>query len=398
MQHIVQNKKRNLWIIVGITVLNAIGLTIVFPLFPFLLEKYIPAEEVAVVMSALVSVFAAATFVAAPVFGALSDRYGRKSILLISLFGSAIGYFMLGMGGALWVLFLGRIIDGLTAGNQSALFAYITDSTEPHERGKWFGYLGGAIGLGFMIGPSIGGLLGTVSITLPFFVTAGITLVSMLCITLLLPESLPVEKRTTHLTLKSFNTFSHFNEIFTLKEARALLIMGAFFYVGLNIWQFNASIFLKDVYNWGPSFIGGMFVLVGICDILSRVIVLPQLLKRLPEQTVGSIGLCGLSLGLGLLFLSAYIQSIYLIIGAVSCIVLGEGLFDPSYNSRLSLSVDESKQGLLQGINQSLQALYHVIVPLGAAAIYTYSHGAVFGIATVLMLCGLLAFVKLKRN
>ena len=134
-----------------------------------------------------------------------------------------------------------------------------------------------------------------------------------------------MEKRTTHLTLKSFNTFSHFNEIFTLKEARALLIMGAFFYVGLNIWQFNASIFLKDVYNWGPSFIGGVFVLVGICDILSRVIVLPQLLKRLPEQTVGSIGLCGLALGLGLLFLSSYIQSIYLIIGAVSCIVLGEG-------------------------------------------------------------------------
>jgi len=392
---VVQNKKRNLWIIVGITVLNAIGMTIVLPLFPFLLEKYVPAKDVAVVMSALVSVFAVATFFAAPVFGALSDRYGRKAILLISLFGSAIGYFMLGIGGALWVLFLGRIIDGLTAGNQSALFAYITDSTEPEERGKWFGYLGGAIGLGFMIGPSIGGLLGSASITLPFFVTAVITLVSMLFITLLLPESLPVEKRTTHLTLKSFNTFSHFNEIFSLKEARALLIMGAFFYVGLNIWQFNASIFLKDVFKWGPSFIGGMFVLVGICDILSRVIVLPQLLKRLSEQTVGIIGLCGLALGLGLLFLSSYEQSIYLIGAAVSCIVLGEGLFDPSYNSRLSLSVDDSKQGLLQGTNQSLQALYHVIVPLGAAAIYTYSQGIVFGIAAILMVCGLVLFMKL---
>jgi DHA1 family tetracycline resistance protein-like MFS transporter len=399
MQHtLVQNNKRNLWIIIGITVLNAIGMTIVFPLFPFLLEKYVPAKDVAVAMSGLVSVFAVATFFAAPIFGALSDRYGRKSILLISLLGSVVGYLLLGVGGALWVLFLGRIIDGLTAGNQSALFGYIADSTEPNERGKWFGYLGGAIGLGFMIGPSIGGLLGAASITLPFFVTAGITLVSMLCITLLLPESLAVEKRTTHITLKSFNTFSHFNEIFSLKDARALLIMGAFFYVGLNIWQFNASIFLKDVFKWGPSFIGGMFVLVGICDILSRVIVLPQLLKRWSEQTVGIIGLCGLVLGLGLLFLSSYIQSIYFIIGAVACIVLGEGLFDPSYNSRLSLSVDESKQGLLQGTNQSLQALYHVIVPLGAAAIYTYSHGVVFGIAALLMVCGLVLFIKLKTK
>jgi DHA1 family tetracycline resistance protein-like MFS transporter len=95
------NKKRNLWIIIGITVLNAIGMTIVFPLFPFLLEKYVPATDVALVMSALVSVFAVCTFLAAPVFGALSDRYGRKSILLISLLGSAIGYMLLGIGGAL---------------------------------------------------------------------------------------------------------------------------------------------------------------------------------------------------------------------------------------------------------------------------------------------------------
>ncbi|MFT3687436.1 MAG: MFS transporter [Phycisphaerales bacterium] len=393
-----QSKKRNIWIIIGITVLNAIGMTIVFPLFPFLLERYVPAKNVAFTMSALVSVFAVCTFFAAPVFGALSDRYGRKPILIFSLIGSVIGYLLLGVGGALWILFLGRIIDGITAGNQSALFAYITDSTEPHERGKWFGYLGGAIGLGFMIGPAIGGLLGSASVTLPFFVTAGITLFSMVCIIFLLPESLTAEKRTTHLTFSSFNTFFHFKEIFVLEPVRNLLIMGAFFYVGLNIWQFNASIFLKDVFLWGPSFIGGVFVLVGICDILSRVIVLPQLLKRYSEYTVGSIGLSGLSIGLGLLFLSAYVHSSFIIIGAVACIVLGEGLFDPSYNARLSVSVDESKQGLLQGTNQSLQALYHVIVPIGAAAIYTYSHGIVFGIAALLMIFGLILFLRLKTK
>lgn len=391
-------KKRSLWIIVGITVLNAIGMTIVMPLFPFLLEKYVPAQEVAVAMSGLVSVFAVCTFLAAPVFGALSDRYGRKIILLVSLLGSAIGYVLLGFGGALWILFLGRIIDGLTAGNQSALFAYITDSTQPEERGKWFGYIGGAIGLGFMIGPVIGGLFGSESITLPFFITAGITVVSMCCILLLLPESLPKEKRTTHLTLKSFNTFFHFKEVFSVRDARLLLIMGAFFYVGLNIWQFNASIFFKDVFNWGPSFIGGIFVLVGICDILSRVILLPQLLKRWSERTVGIIGLCGLMTGLALIFLSAYIPSTILIIAAVACIVLGEGLFDPSYNARLSVSVDDSKQGLLQGTNQSLQALYRAMVPLGAAAVYTYSHGAVFGIAAVLMAIGLVLFINLKNK
>jgi len=392
------NAKRSLWIIIGLTVLNAIGMTIVFPLFPFLIQKYVPSARVALILSALVSAFAVCQFLAAPVFGALSDRYGQKIILIVSLLGSAVGYVLLGIGGALWILFLGRIIDGLTAGNQSALFAYIADKTEPHERGKWYGYLGGAIGAGFMVGPAIGGVLGSASITLPFFVTAGITLFSVVCAALFLPESLPPEKRTTHLSLQSFNTYSNFRDIFSLNEARALLIMGAFFYVALNIWQFNASLFLKDVFLWGPSFIGGIFVLVGICDILSRVVLLPQLLKKWSERTIGIVGLCGLVLGTVLIFISAYFPSVVLLLLAVAAIVLGEGLFDPSYNARLSSAVDESKQGQLQGTNQSLQALYHVLVPLGAAAIYTYSHGAVFGLASVLFVVGLGLFVTLKTN
>lgn len=392
-----QNKK-NLWFIVGITILNAIGMTIVLPLFPFLLEKYVANTKIAATMSLLVSIFAICQFFAAPIFGTLSDRFGRKPILLISLLGSVIGYLLLGIGGALWILFLGRIIDGITAGNQSALFAYISDTTEPHERGKWFGYLGGAIGLGFMVGPAIGGLLGAKSITLPFYVTAIITFISIACIFIFVPESLTTEKRTKQITWKSFNTFTHLKEIFSIKTAKSLIIMGAFFYIGLGIWQFNASIFLKDVFKWGPEFIGGVFVLVGICDILSRVIILPQMLKKYSEQTVGIIGLLGLVVGLGLLFISAFITSVFFIVGAVACIVLGEGLFDPSYNARLSNTVTEDKQGLLQGTSQSLQALYHVLVPLGAAAIYSYNKGTVFGIATILMICGLLLFINTNNN
>ncbi|MEN9488730.1 MULTISPECIES: MFS transporter [Flavobacterium] len=392
-----QNKK-NLWFIVGITILNAIGMTIVLPLFPFLLEKYVANTKIAATMSLLVSIFAICQFFAAPIFGTLSDRFGRKPILLISLLGSVIGYLLLGIGGALWILFLGRIIDGITAGNQSALFAYISDTTEPHERGKWFGYLGGANGLGFMVGPAIGGLLGAKSITLPFYVTAIITFISIACIFIFVPESLTTEKRTKQITWKSFNTFTHLKEIFSIKTAKSLIIMGAFFYIGLGIWQFNASIFLKDVFKWGPEFIGGVFVLVGICDILSRVIILPQMLKKYSEQTVGIIGLLGLVVGLGLLFISAFITSVFFIVGAVACIVLGEGLFDPSYNARLSNTVTEDKQGLLQGTSQSLQALYHVLVPLGAAAIYSYNKATVFGIATILMICGLLLFINMNNN
>ena len=389
---------RNLWIITGITVLNAIGLTIVLPILPFLLSEYVSEKEVATYMSALVSVFALCTFFAAPVFGALSDRYGRKRILIFSLLGSAMGYFLLGIGGAIWVLFTGRIIDGLTAGNQSALFAYISDSTEAKERGRWFGILGGAIGLGFMIGPAIGGVLGAISITLPFFVTAGITLLSILCVLILLPESLPIEKRSSQFTLKSFNLYHQFSEVFQLKQARTLLIMGTFFFVGLIIWQFNTSVYLKDELHWGTSFIGAVFMTVGICDILSRVVLLPLLLKKWSEKTLGAIGLLGLSLGLCCLFLSSYFPSGYLIFSAVALIVLGEGLFDPSYNSQLSNAVSDTKQGLLQGTNHSLQALYRVIIPIGAAAIYTFNHGIIFAIASIILLVGLFLYLKINHE
>ena len=391
-------KKRNLWIITGITVLNAIGLTIVLPILPFLLSDYVPEKQVATYLSALVSVFALCTFFAAPIFGALSDRFGRKRILIFSLIGSAIGYFLLGIGGAIWVLFLGRIIDGLTAGNQSTLFAYISDSTEAAERGKWFGILGGAIGLGFMMGPAIGGTLGSISITLPFFVTAGITIVSITCVLLLLPESLPVEKRSSHFNLKSFNVYHQFREVFQIKQARTLLIMGGFFFVGLIIWQFNTSVYLKDELHWGTTFIGAVFMTVGVCDILSRVVLLPLLIKKWSEKTLGAIGLLGLSVGLACLFATSYFPSVYLIFSAVALIVLGEGLFDPSYNSQLSNAVSDTKQGVLQGTNHSLQALYRVIVPIAAAAVYTINHGIIFALAAIILLVGLFLYLRIKHE
>ena len=388
--------KKYLWIIVGIVLMNGIGMTVVFPLLPFLLGNYLPDSQIVVGMSALASVFAACTFFAAPIFGALSDRYGRKKILIISLLGSVIGYVLFGIGGALWVLFLGRIIDGLTAGNISTMFAYIADSTEPQDRTKWFSYIGAAMGIGCMIGPALGGPLGAISITLPFFVTAGIMFLSVICTYFFLPESLSPEKRSTHFSIKSFNIFGQFKDIFTMKEARALIIVGGFFYVGLGIYQFNFSIFLKDIFFWGPALIGGIFTVIGACDIISRAVLLPRLLKKFSERNIGIVGLFGLVLGLLLIILSVHISSPILIIAAVMSITLGEGLFDPSYNGRLSQSVDETNQGKLQGVNQSLQSVYRVLVPLAAAAVYSFSPQLLYGVAACVMIGSLILFSKLQ--
>jgi MFS transporter, DHA1 family, tetracycline resistance protein len=137
-----------LWMIIVMMALNAIGMTIVFPVLPFLVEKYLPDSQIVIGVSTLAAVYTLCQFFAAPVLGALSDCFGRKPILVASLLGSTIGYVLFGVGGALWVLFLGRIIDGITAGDISTLAAYVADSTERHERAKWFGYVGAAMGIG----------------------------------------------------------------------------------------------------------------------------------------------------------------------------------------------------------------------------------------------------------
>lgn len=379
-----KSKKNTLRIIIAIVLLNSIGMSVVLPLLPFIVNKYLSSKGVVFGMSTLMSVFAACTFFAAPILGALSDRYGRRLVLMISLAGSAAGYLLFGIGGTLWILFLGRIIDGLTAGNISTLFAIISDSTKPEERSRWFGYIGAAMGIGKLGGPALGGLLGGIALSLPFYITAGLIFLSMVAVYFLLPETLSPERRTERLSLKSFNVFSHFREVFMLKGVRPLLFIGVLFYAALGIFQFNFTLFLKDVFSWGPAFIGSMLTLAGICEILSRAVLLPWLLKYYEERTIGSIGLTAFATGLGLILLSTFFSSVIIIALAIILIISGEGLFDPSYNGRLSQSVEESKQGQLQGVNQSLQSANNMLIPLLAGAIYFCSPAMLYGLATMI--------------
>lgn len=164
-------------VVIAVSVfLNFIGFTLILPVIPFLVGRYVPQQQIGLYVGLIVSVFALCAFCAAPVLGALSDRYGRRPILMLSLLGSAVGYLVFGIGGALWILFLGRIIDGLTAGNVSTTYAYVADTTAPAERGRVYGLLGAVGGFGFKLGPVVGGLLGAVAPTAPLFAAAAITL------------------------------------------------------------------------------------------------------------------------------------------------------------------------------------------------------------------------------
>lgn len=150
--------------------LTGLGLTIVSPVLPFLVKTYTsnPSSQ-ATAVTLLTSIYALSVFLAAPVLGALSDRYGRRPVLIISLIGSALGYFIFGLGGALWILFLGRIIEGLTGGEISAIFAYFADITPSNERTKYFGWISAVVGVGTALGPIIGGALATFGNSVPMY-------------------------------------------------------------------------------------------------------------------------------------------------------------------------------------------------------------------------------------
>lgn len=378
--------KHKLWIVIGIVILNSMGFSIALPLLPFIVAEFLPEQQVVFGMSVLLSIFAICTFFSAPIFGACSDKYGRKTLLLISLIGSAIGYFLFGTGNSLWILFIARMIGGLTAGNISILFAYISDTITPKERTKWFGYMGAAMGIGKIGGPALGGIIGDIDLRLPFYITAGLIFISGIAVYFLLSESLPMEKRTEDVDLKSLNTFSHFKVAFNLEAVKNLLVLSILFYVGISIFQFNFTLFLKDIFHWTPVIIGSILMIVGVFEILTRAIVLPYLLKKFSEKNISVVGLVLLGTGLGLIFTSIYVPSSIIIALSVVFIITGEGLFEPTYLGKLSKITTEDQQGKIQGVNQSLQSAINTIVPIGAGAIYFYNPGMLYLIGAIAVL------------
>src|ERR1035437_7992207 len=291
--------------------LNFLGFSILFPILPFMVGKYVHnPSEIAFYVGLILSIFALCQFFAAPGLGALSDKFGRRPILLISLFGSIVGYLFLGFAGALWMLFLGRIIDGLTGGNISTIYAYMADITKPHERGKYFGLLGAAGGVGMIIGPVIGGFLGSIYLPAPLFIAAGITFIDMLFGYFILPESLPINLRSVHFDYKHLNPFQQFSHIFSIDILKRLFISGFICFLAMNgLYAINAG-FFKDVFAWNPAQIGLILFVIGFVDIFSQGFLINKLLPKFGEIKVSILGLILTAGGFFMVTLNAIIPSV----------------------------------------------------------------------------------------
>jgi len=366
--------------------LNMMGMTIVGPVVPFMTLRHLSnPNDLALVVTWMAASYGICQMIAAPGLGLLSDRFGRKPILFICLLGSAIGYLLFGLGGSLWILFLGRIIDGLTGGNFSVLFGYLADITEPEERGKYFGMIGGVSGVGFMAGPAIGGLLANVSYSTPFLVSAGVILLTIVWGYFFLPESLSKENRVKSIRVSDLNPLKQMGIVFRLTRLRWILLAGFFYYFPFAMLISLLTIFMKDSLGWDATKAGLMGTTVGVVDIIAQGILVGKLLKIFGDVKLSIASLILVAGSYLLIGLVALIPSPVLLICGVILFAGGGGLVENALRGLTSRLAAANEQGLVGGAGQSLSSLAMILGPLLGGVVYTqwghfetYSSGAIF--------------------
>ena len=371
--------------------LFAMGISLVFPVLPFIVARYVPqVSQQAIVIGLLGAAYAFLSFFSAPVLGALSDAYGRRPILILSLLGSAIGYVLFGIGGSLWMLFVGRIIEGLFAGGFGALFGYVADITPEEERGKVFGQIGATTGAAFILGPALGGLASHLSLSAPMFLAAGVCALNALWGLFVLPESLPVSRRSKHFDASHLNPLRQLSGALAYPAVRRLVTVSVMFLLPMSVMQVTVALLGRDTLGWGPSQASTLFILVGATDIVAQGFLLPFLIKALKER---GVAILGLSLGtagmLGLALLPVFPHAALLYV-ATLFFAVGEGIFTAAQNTLISIAAPAEAQGQVQGGAESFGSLAQVAGPLGGGQLYSrFGPGATFGTAAALVLAAL---------
>jgi MFS transporter, DHA1 family, tetracycline resistance protein len=388
------NKKRTLSLIFFIMLMDIIGLSILGPVAPYIVKQY-SAQASSVTM--LTVIYAGGMFLAAPVMGKISDRLGRRPVLLVSVLGSAIGYFVFGIGGALWVLFLSRLIDGVTGGNLSTAAAYIADVSKPEERAKNFTLIGMAYGVGFILGPALGGVLGQVSPQAPLFSAGIISLLSVGLIYFMLPESLPQGKReTSRLRLNDFNPFLAIRDMARKPGIGLLLIVSALFNFVFDGINSTTGVFIVGKFLAQPWALGLIFVMAGIATAIMQGTLVRTMVPKYGEKRMVIVALAGEGIGALLILFAPLFWMLFPIAFLQSAVV---SFIFSALTTLAANRVADREQGQLAGVSAAVSGLVAALGPLWAGVVYDkVSPGAPFWTGAVLLGVAVLLMLGVKAK
>jgi DHA1 family tetracycline resistance protein-like MFS transporter len=372
-----------------IVFVGLVGFGIILPLFPFYAERFGATPEV---ITWTMAAFTLAQALGTPVWGRISDAYGRRLVLILTMLGSALSYVLLAYADELWIVMLSRVFGGLMAGNVSTAFAYATDITTDENRSASLGKIGAAMGLGFIFGPAIGGLLAgaeveTANYVLPALAAAALSIVAMFGSIVFLPESLARADR------KPFGRGSRAPSDARPKASLAavnrqglmkLFIAALIFYTAMSQMESIFPLWANDLYRMGPRYIGGIFFYLGIITVIMQAGMVGPLTRRFGDRKVAIAS--GVFFALGLVALATLNASWQLWI-ALLPFGIGVGLFNPTVSSIVSKACSANERGAVMGKYQAASAWGRFFGPLWSGLLYSkISMAAPFALAAALML------------
>ncbi len=351
--------------------IDMIAIGLIIPVLPPLVGTFTSSQsEQAFWYGAVTFVFGIANFFGSPILGRLSDRYGRRPVLLIGFSGLAISFFVTGLATALWMLLVVRLFSGAMQSNIAVANAYVADITQPVDRAKAFGKLGAMLGMGFILGPVLGGLLGGISLHLPFFVAGTLAIVNWLYGYFVLPESLPLERRRPFV-LREANPISSLRGLSELKGVGSLVLVIALSALAQFMTHTSWVLYTTFKFGWGPTQNGWSLFAIGLMSVLVQGVLLSKLLRRFSPQRLAIMGLISSSLA----FASwGLVTEGWMLYAAIFANVLGFAAA-PAMQSLISNAADPSTQGRTAGAVGSLNSMMAVLAPMiGAPLLAAVSH------------------------
>jgi DHA1 family tetracycline resistance protein-like MFS transporter len=353
--------------------LDMLALGVVIPILPKLIESFVENDtaSAARIFGLFGTVWALMQFVFSPLLGSLSDRFGRRPVVLLSNFGLAADYVLMALAPSLSWLFVGRVVSGITSASISTAFAYIADRTAPEQRAAMFGKIGVAFGAGFILGPALGGLLGDISPRLPFWVAAGLSFANWLYGLFILPESLPAERRAPF-RWKSANPIGMLSLLRASPTLAGLQLANFFSQLAHVVLPSTFVLYAGYRYGWDVKMVGLTLAIVGVCSMVVQGIAIGPIVKHLGERRALLVGLIGGALGFliygvaptGLLFcVGIPVMAIWGVSGAAT-------------QALMTREVAPDQQGRLQGATASVQSGAQMLGPFLFTLTFAYFIGA----------------------